>query len=122
MGEPHRPGRGDSTASESAQSRGEFPCRGTDADLWFAEHQEDIDRAKALCRACGARDSCLRGARERGEPHGVWGGELFVRGVVLTRKPQRGRPRRRPVVGDDLDPPEVPGSSPRGRSGSSSGA
>ncbi len=36
---------------------------------------------------------CLAGALERREPWGVWGGELFVSGVVVARKRPRGRPR-----------------------------
>ena len=34
------------------------------------------------------------GAIERNEPWGVWGGEIFDRGVVIARKRPRGRPRK----------------------------
>ena len=36
----------------------------------------------------------LAGALDRGEPWGVWGGEIFDRGVVIARKRPRGRPRK----------------------------
>ena len=40
------------------------------------------------------RRACLTGALERHEPWGVWGGEIFERGVVIPRKRPRGRPRK----------------------------
>jgi WhiB family transcriptional regulator, redox-sensing transcriptional regulator len=39
------------------------------------------------------RPACLAGALERGEPWGVWGGELFQHGVITADKRARGRPR-----------------------------
>ena len=72
----------------------EIPCRVHDAELWFAESPADVELAKSLCRSCPARDACLAGALERREPWGVWGGELFVAGVVVPRKRPRGRPRK----------------------------
>lgn len=70
-----------------------LPCR-NDPDLFFAETPEEVERAKALCADCPARLACLAGAKERQEPWGVWGGELFVRGAVVPRKRPRGRPRK----------------------------
>jgi WhiB family redox-sensing transcriptional regulator len=67
--------------------------RAYDAELWFAELPAHVEQAKALCRECPAREACLAGARERSEPWGVWGGELFIQGVVVPRKRPRGRPR-----------------------------
>jgi WhiB family redox-sensing transcriptional regulator len=43
---------------------------------------------------CPARLACLAGALERREPWGVWGGEIFERGVIIARKRPRGRPRK----------------------------
>ena len=40
----------------------------------------------------------LYDALERGEPWGVWGGELIDAGRVLARKRPRGRPRKHPVA------------------------
>jgi WhiB family transcriptional regulator, redox-sensing transcriptional regulator len=76
----------------------DIPCRANDAELWFAESPADVEFAKALCRSCPARDMCLDGAKQRREPWGVWGGELFVAGVVVPRKRPRGRPRKNDVT------------------------
>lgn len=70
------------------------PCRENDAELWFAESPADVEFAKALCQTCPIRGACLAGAIERREPWGVWGGELFIAGVVVPRKRPRGRPRK----------------------------
>jgi WhiB family transcriptional regulator, redox-sensing transcriptional regulator len=71
---------------------------GTDPDLFFAERPEDVARAKALCEDCPIRAACLAGALERGEPWGVWGGELLLQGVVVATKRARGRPRKSAVA------------------------
>lgn len=79
--------------------RGEtIPCRDYDAELWFAERPEQVDFAKALCGTCPLQVECLAGALERGEPWGVWGGQLIVSGVIVAHKRPRGRPRKRPVA------------------------
>ena len=75
-----------------------LPCRLDDPDLWFAESPSDVELAKALCQACPVRAECLAGALERREPWGVWGGELFLQGVVIPRKRPRGRPRKNDVA------------------------
>jgi WhiB family redox-sensing transcriptional regulator len=71
-----------------------IPCRSTDPELFFAELPADVERAKSLCTGCPVRIACMAGALERREPWGVWGGELFVQGVVVPRKRPRGRPRK----------------------------
>ena len=75
-----------------------LPCWTTDPDLWFAESPADVEHAKSLCQVCPVRSACLAGALERHEPWGVWGGELFVAGVVVPRKRPRGRPRKTEVA------------------------
>ncbi|GGL09009.1 hypothetical protein Sme01_12370 [Sphaerisporangium melleum] len=75
----------------------DIPCR-TDPDLWFAESPEDVEFAKTLCGGCPIQKACLARALERGEPWGVWGGELVLRGAVVPRKRPRGRPRKTPVA------------------------
>lgn len=72
------------------------PCRLNDPELWFAESPDDVERAKSLCVGCPVRAQCLSEALERGEPWGVWGGELLLQGVVVPRKRPRGRPRKNP--------------------------
>jgi len=74
-----------------------LPCRLVDPELFFAESPADVEAAKALCRDCPLQAECLAGALERGEPWGVWGGELFVHGAVVARKRPRGRPRKHPL-------------------------
>ena len=71
-----------------------IPCREYDPELWFAESTSDVEQAKALCQECPLREGCLQGALERQEPWGVWGGEVFVGGVIVPRKRGRGRPRK----------------------------
>ena len=71
---------------------GLVPCRNNDPELWFAEQTARVEQAKALCRECPLVAGCLAGAIEREEPWGVWGGEIFDRGVVIARKRPRGRP------------------------------
>ena len=66
----------------------------TDPDLFFAESPLDVARAKELCAECPVRVACLAEAVERAEPWGVWGGELFLRGVIVPTKRARGRPRK----------------------------
>lgn len=79
-------------------AQAELPCRLADPELFFAESPADVEHAKALCLDCPIRQECLEGAVDRREPWGVWGGELFIAGVVVARKRPRGRPRKHPVV------------------------
>lgn len=76
----------------------DLPCRAQDPELFFAESPEDVEFAKAVCRDCPVREQCLAAALERREPWGVWGGELFVQGVVVPRKRPRGRPPKTEVA------------------------
>jgi WhiB family redox-sensing transcriptional regulator len=75
----------------------QLPCR-IDPELFFAEKPEDVERARALCGDCPVRAGCLAGALQRGEPFGVWGGQLLLRGAVIPYKRPRGRPRRAVVA------------------------
>lgn len=76
------------------QHRGQLPCREHDPDLWFAEDPDDLELAKALCGECPVRQACLAGACDRMEPTGVWGGQIFDGGRIVTQKRRRGRPRK----------------------------
>ncbi|BBX74513.1 WhiB family transcriptional regulator [Mycobacterium shinjukuense] len=71
-----------------------LPCHVGDPDLWFADTPADLERAKTLCTHCPIRRQCLAAALERAEPWGVWGGEIFERGSIVSRKRPRGRPRK----------------------------
>ncbi|MHA6762786.1 WhiB family transcriptional regulator [Streptacidiphilus sp. PAMC 29251] len=87
------------TAFDDAETLGApIPCRSLDPEVFFAETPADVEYAKSLCGTCPVKESCLQGALERREPWGVWGGELFVQGVVVARKRPRGRPRKNEVV------------------------
>ena len=84
---------------EASDALGEgIPCRDNVAVMWFADTPDVVEFAKALCGTCPARDACLAGALNRGEPWGVWGGELFVQGAIVARKRPRGRPRKTEVA------------------------
>ena len=68
-------------------------CRdghGTLTHLFFSEDLYDIARAKAICAKCPVSSLCLRGALERQEPWGVWGGQLLLNGRIVTNKRPRG--------------------------------
>ena len=88
------PGTGAVPRPRTSPPAGTVPCRTAPADLFFAEEQELVQRAKALCAACPLLATCLAGALERREPAGVWGGQLFVDGVPVAYKRGRGRPRK----------------------------
>lgn len=76
------------------------------AELYFSEDVADIIAAKGICAECAVIAPCLEGALIRGEPCGVWGGQLFENGQIVTRKRRRGRPPKVPRPEDQL--PEVP--------------
>jgi WhiB family redox-sensing transcriptional regulator len=60
--------------------------------IFFSEQLDDIARAKSICTGCPLLVPCLDGARQRREPWGVWGGQLFANGKILAFKRKRGRP------------------------------
>lgn len=70
-----------------------LPCT-RHPDLFFAESARQVEIAKRLCAECPVRMRCLRGALERREPWGVWGGEVLLDGAVVAVKRGRGRPRK----------------------------
>ena len=87
-----------STLSTSRRDPLLLPCHAAEPDLWFAEDPADLEQAKTLCAGCPVRRACLATALERAEPWGVWGGEIFDRGMMLARKRSRGRPRKDEVA------------------------
>jgi len=77
-------------------------------DVFFSEELQDIAEAKRICATCPAVAPCLEGAIEREEPWGVWGGQLFMNGKVLTVKRRRGRPPKVPRPEDQMPTVPVP--------------
>ena len=82
---------------------------GTLSHLFFSDDDHDLARAKAICRPCGLKASCLAGALERQESYGVWGGLLVLDGVAVEVKRKRGRPPKQPepvLVVDEVPIPD----------------
>lgn len=76
------------------------------AAVFFSGELQDIAAAKRLCAECPVMAQCLEGALARREPLGVWGGQLFSNGRILTSKRRRGRPPKVARPEDQL--PDVP--------------
>jgi hypothetical protein len=73
------------------------PCRHLASDataLFFSNDIAEIDQAKRICSSCPVAAPCLKGALDRKEPCGVWGGHLLENGRILVNKRPRGRPRK----------------------------
>lgn len=89
--------------------RADARCASVDGALaatFFSEELQDIAVAKRICAQCPVMAECLEGALERYEPYGVWGGQLFLNGKVLTTKRRRGRPPK--VARPEDDFPIIP--------------
>jgi len=71
----------------------DLPCHSAEPDTFFADDNATITYAKSLCGTCPLKAACLEGALSRGEPAGVWGGELFDNGEVIAARRTVGRPR-----------------------------
>lgn len=71
-------------------------CRAVDNafDLFFSEDISEISAAKRVCAECPVIAPCLEAALDNEEQWGVWGGQLFVNGELLSVKRRRGRPRK----------------------------
>lgn len=85
----------DNQITGSEPWRADARCASVDGALaatFFSEELQDIAVAKRICAECPVLAECLEGALERYEPYGVWGGQLFLNGKVLTAKRRRGRP------------------------------
>ena len=71
------------------------PCtEHSDPEIWFPATPATAEFAKSLCGTCPLAVQCLAGAIERQEGWGVWGGELFEHGRIVSQKRRRGRPRK----------------------------
>ena len=69
------------------------PCQRR-PELFFDSQSRTLELAKKLCSVCPVREQCLSEALRRGEPHGVWGGQILVDGAVVATKRGPGRPRK----------------------------
>lgn len=78
-----------------------LPCHNADPEIFFSDNLEELSKAKSLCAGCPVKRDCLKGALSRGEPCGIWGGELFEDGRVIDRKRTPGRPRLIRELADD---------------------
>ena len=85
-------------------------CRTTPGatEVFFSEELTDIVEAKRICAGCPVIAPCLEGAIARAEPCGVWGGQLFSNGRILTQKRRRGRPPKVARPEDQLPVVPVP--------------
>lgn len=81
---------------------------GTLSHLFFSDDDHELARAKAICRPCGLRETCLAGAIDRMEPYGVWGGKLVLDGSPVEVKRKRGRPRKNPLPVLVVDEAPIP--------------
>ncbi|MDN3056911.1 WhiB family transcriptional regulator [Streptomyces sp. SRF1] len=105
MSRPNRPSRyaPDNLAPPVHWGR-DAACRGVDdPDVFFPAGGEGLTQvltaeAKSYCQRCPVRPSCLAGALERREPHGVWGGmdederrALLRRGAAAVQQTAGGR-------------------------------
>jgi WhiB family redox-sensing transcriptional regulator len=70
-----------------------YPCQRR-PELYFDTYGRALELAKELCASCPIREACLSAALERGEPHGVWGGEILLDGVIVETRRGPGRPRK----------------------------
>jgi WhiB family redox-sensing transcriptional regulator len=66
-------------------------CRTEDPDLFFPVGTTgpallQIEEAKAICRGCPVRDSCLEWALDNGQTIGVWGGTTETERRSLKRR------------------------------------
>ena len=75
-----------------------LPCHDSNPELFFSEKSAEIELAKSLCGGCPVRAQCLQAALSREEPCGIWGGELFENGQVISRRRTVGRPRLMPAA------------------------
>ncbi len=76
------------------------------ADAFFSEELTEIAKAKRICATCPVMGPCLRGAIDRHEPWGVWGGQMIVNGKIVATKRRRGRPPKTPRPEDFI--PDIP--------------
>ena len=78
--------------------RARAACRHTDANLFFPAGStgsagDQIDAAKAVCRACPVQGACLQFVFETNQEAGVWGGKDEDERRGLRKRWRAGRQR-----------------------------
>lgn len=64
--------------------------------LFFSYAADEQAYAKSICGRCPHLDECHAGAVERGETHGVWGGQVFEKhSRAAWRREQKQRREKR---------------------------
>ena len=81
---------------------------GVPTRVFFSDHIGDISQAKRICTQCSVLVPCLEGAIDRRETWGVWGGQIFRNGKMLSTKRRRGRPSKIPRVEEQMPTVPVP--------------
>lgn len=71
-------------------------CLAQDYELFFpigttGPALVQIEAAKAVCRSCEVRETCLSWAMESGQDAGIWGGLSEVERRALKRRDARAR-------------------------------
>ena len=80
--------------SEKWQAFAQCAASSANKDIFFSEEIHEIAEAKQICASCEVISPCLQGALERNEPCGVWGGQLFINGKILSVKRRRADPQK----------------------------
>ena len=94
--------------SEKWQAFAQCAASSVNKDIFFSEEIHEIAAAKQVCTSCEVISPCLQGALERNEPCGVWGGQLFINGKILSVKRRRGRPSKVPRPEEQMPTVPVP--------------
>lgn len=71
-----------------------LPCREIGEEAYFSNKPHEVELAQDACLDCVLMFACQQGAKDRAEPWGVWGGEVFRDGKPISRYRGRGRPRK----------------------------
>jgi WhiB family redox-sensing transcriptional regulator len=69
-------------------------CKGSDQSIFFADDDESIAAAKAVCALCPVREQCLEFSLQ-GHHYGIWGG--------LTEERTRLRRSRRRRTAEEVE-------------------
>jgi WhiB family redox-sensing transcriptional regulator len=86
-------------------------CQPFDSELFFpdrsAYRNNEVARAKAVCRGCPVREECLKAAMDGREKVGIWGGLTPEERAKLQRRNRRARAsaeaaEERPAVGSPV--------------------